>query len=98
MENIEKSDSNWLNDQFMEIIVGRMSGKFKEPLPSLPLFYEELMSLGDEENVLARLIDFYVKTRELEAKVPEIPTEEKLPAKRKRAGSSTRKSKRRRRN
>ena len=98
MENIEKSDSNCLNEQFMEIVVGRMLGKFKEPLPSLPLFYEELMNTGDEETVLAKLIDFYVRTRELEAKVPEIPPKEKLPAKRKRAGSGTRKSKRTRRN
>jgi hypothetical protein len=98
MENIEKSDSNCLDEEFMEIVLGRMLGKFKEPLPSLPLFYEELMNLGDEETVLAKLIDFYVRTRELEAKVPEISPEDNLPAKRKRVGSSTRKSKRRRRN
>lgn len=98
MENIDRSDSNCLNEQFMEIVVGRMLGKYKEPLPSLPLFYEELMNIGDEETVLAKLIDFYVKTKELEAKVPEIQPEENLPTKRKRAGSGTRKSKRRRRN
>lgn len=103
MESIDKSDSTYqsqmLNNELLELVGGRLLGKFKEPLPSMPLFYEELMNLGDEETVLAKLIEFYVKTSELEAQVPVISQDEVSPAKRKRNPSqNSRRSKRRRRN